>query len=57
VNLSWMFGSSMEAHHLLWAYLSVWGIQGGYCAWIAWHWLHTPKSPGVDDPPPNREDS
>ena len=44
MNLSWMFGSSMEAHHLLWAYLSVWGIQGGYCAWIAWQWLHTPES-------------
>jgi hypothetical protein len=53
-----MFGSSMEAHHLLWAYLSVWGIQGGYCAWIAWQWLHTPESAGAEDPaaPANRED-
>jgi threonine/homoserine/homoserine lactone efflux protein len=50
VNLSWIFGSSMEAHHLLWAYLSVWFIQGGYCAWIAWQWLHTPRSSGADSP-------
>jgi hypothetical protein len=49
----------MEAHHLLWAYLSVWLIQGGYCAWTAWQWMHTPKSTGTDDPlaSMNREDS
>lgn len=59
MNLDWMFGSSMEAHHLLWAYLSVWIIQGGYCAWIAWQWLHTPNSTAPDDSAAaaNREDS
>lgn len=41
-----MFGSSMEAHHLLYAYLSVWLIQGGYAAWIGWQWLRT-KKPSV----------
>jgi threonine/homoserine/homoserine lactone efflux protein len=40
MKLSWLFGSSMEAHHLLWVYLSVWIIQGGYLAWIAWQWRH-----------------
>jgi hypothetical protein len=34
-----MFGDSLEAHHLLYAYISVWLIQGGYCAWIAWQWM------------------
>jgi hypothetical protein len=29
----------MEAHHLLYAYLAVWMIQGGYAGWIAYHWL------------------
>ena len=43
MKLSWMFGSSMEAHHLLYAYLSVWAIQGGFCAWVLWNWLRTPK--------------
>jgi len=43
VKLAWMFGSSMEAHHLLYVYLSVWLIQGGYCAWIAWQWLRSGK--------------
>ena len=59
MKLSWLFGSSMEAHHLLWAYLSVWLIQGGYCVWTAWQWMHTPKSTGTDDPlaSMNREDS
>jgi hypothetical protein len=51
VNLSWMFGSSMAARHLLYVYLSVWFIQGGYCAWVAWHWFHTrnPQPPVVVD--------
>jgi hypothetical protein len=38
-----MFGNSLEAHHLLYAYISVWLIQGGYCAWVAWQWLHAKK--------------
>ena len=43
MKLSWLFGSSMAAHHLLWAYVSVWLIQGGYCAWIAWSWVRTKR--------------
>lgn len=41
MKLAWMFGSSMAAHHLLYAYLTVWLIQGGYCAWIALQWKRT----------------
>jgi threonine/homoserine/homoserine lactone efflux protein len=44
VKLAWMFGSSMAAHHLLYAYITVWVIQGGYCAWIAWQWSRTKPS-------------
>ena len=43
MKLSWMFGSSMAQHHLLYVYLSVWLIQGGYAAWIAWQWVRTGK--------------
>jgi hypothetical protein len=39
VKLAWMFGSSMAQHHLLWAYISVWLIQGGYAVWIAVQWI------------------
>lgn len=39
MRLSWIFGSSMEAHHLLAAYVAVWLIQGGYAVWIAWQWV------------------
>jgi hypothetical protein len=47
-----MFGSSMAQHHLLYVYLSVWLIQGGYAAWIAWHWFQTknPQPPAMADP-------
>ena len=40
----------MAQHHLLYVYLSVWLIQGGYCAWVAWHWFQTksPQPPVVD---------
>jgi hypothetical protein len=38
-----MFGSSMAAHHLLFSYLSVWLIQGGYCAWIALRWMRSTR--------------
>ena len=44
MKLSWLFGSSMEQHHLLYAYLSVWLIQGGYCIWIAWKLAHTKRN-------------
>jgi hypothetical protein len=59
MKLAWMFGSSMEAHHLLYAYLLVWFIQGGYAAWIAWQWTRTKRSPRLSDPdiPTTREDS
>jgi hypothetical protein len=43
VKLAWMFGSSLGAHHLLYAYLCVWLVQGGYCAWVAVQWLRTRK--------------
>jgi hypothetical protein len=48
MNLKWIFGSSMQAHHLLWAYLAVWIIQGGYAAWIAYQWTHTFDGEGLD---------
>jgi hypothetical protein len=47
MRLSWIFGSSMEAHHLLWAYLAVWAIQGGYAGWVGWQWVRMGKGPGV----------
>ncbi|HUD22167.1 MAG TPA: hypothetical protein VMQ60_04925 [Acidobacteriaceae bacterium] len=43
MKLSWIFGPSMEAHHLLYAYVTVWLIQGGYAAWIALQWARTGK--------------
>jgi hypothetical protein len=46
MKLEWLFGSSMAAHHLLWVYLSVWLIQGGYAAWIAWEWVRTKRDAG-----------
>lgn len=47
MKLSWLFGSSMAQHHLLWTYLSVWVIQGIYAAWVAWHWfkIKNPRPP------------
>jgi hypothetical protein len=58
VKLSWIFGSSMEAHHLLYVYLSVWIIQGGYCAWIAGQWLRERKHASAANQPTSnhRED-
>jgi len=43
MNLSWMFGSSMEAHHLLASYLVVWLIQGGYAGWVLRQWVRSGK--------------
>ena len=43
MKISWIFGSSMEARHLLYVYLSVWLIQGGYAGWIARQWFRTGK--------------
>ena len=48
MRLSWLFGSSMEAHHLLAAYVAVWLIQGGYAGWIAWQWVRTGKELQAD---------
>lgn len=38
-----MFGSSMEAHHLLYAYVAVWLIQGGYAGWVFYQWVRLGK--------------
>jgi hypothetical protein len=48
----------MEAHHLLYVYLSVWIIQGGYCAWIAGQWLRERKhaSAAIQSSSNSRED-
>jgi hypothetical protein len=46
-----MFGSSMAARHLLYVYLSVWIIQGGYCAWVAVQWMRTRTAPRIEDSP------
>jgi len=43
VKLSWLFGHSMEARHLLYAYLSVWAIQGGYFVRLALEWKRSSK--------------
>lgn len=53
MNLSWIFGSSMEARHLLYAYTAVWAIQGGYAGWIFYQWLRLgrnarPAGAGID---------
>jgi threonine/homoserine/homoserine lactone efflux protein len=56
MKLSWLFGSSMEAHHLL-VYLSVWLIQGGYCAWIAWQWLRETRTSGIQASNRSSEDN
>lgn len=44
MKLSWLFDSSMEAHHLLASYAVVWLIQGGYAGWIAWQWVSSGKN-------------
>ena len=33
----------MEAHHLLYSYVLVWVIQGGYAAWVFYQWLRAGK--------------
>jgi hypothetical protein len=50
MKLGWMFGSSMEAHHLLYAYLAVWLIQGGYALWIVWQWVCTKRTVPPSEP-------
>ena len=51
-----MFGSSMAARHLLYVYLSVWIIQGGYCVWVAVQWMRTRTAPRMEDSPPASSD-
>jgi len=57
MKLEWLFGSSMAAHHLLYAYVSVWLIQGGYAAWVAWQWMRTRRPLRPVDPAAAEEDS
>lgn len=48
MKLSWIFGSSMAACHLLYSYLTVWIIQGGYATWAVWNWLRTKETASSD---------
>jgi hypothetical protein len=43
MKFTWLLNGTTEAHHLAAAYLTVWLIQGGYAAWIAWQWFHTKR--------------
>ena len=58
MKLSWMFGNSLAAHHLLFSYLAVWIIQGGYAGWIAYQWMQSRRSAMTSAPtdPEARED-
>ena len=47
MKFSWMFGPTLEQHHLLWAYLLVWLIQGGYAAWIGYQLFRTRRKPHI----------
>jgi hypothetical protein len=53
-----MFGHSLAAHHLLYSYLAVWIIQGGYAGWIAFQWMRSRRSAMASAPtdPETRED-
>ena len=33
--------STMGHRHLVFVYVGIWLVQGGYLAWIAWNWFHT----------------
>lgn len=57
MKLAWMFGSSMGAHHLLWSYLAVWLIQGGYAVWIGLQWMRSNRDSRADVPSATHEDS
>jgi hypothetical protein len=56
MKLNWIFGSSMEAHHLLAAYVAVWLIQGGYAGWIAWQWIRSRKNLQAGPLSPERDE-
>ena len=45
MNLSWMFGPTMEQRHLLYVYVLVWVVQGGYASWVAWQWWRAGREP------------
>ncbi len=59
MKLAWLFGSSMEARHLLAAYAVVWLVQSGYAVWIALQWRRTGKElqPGLSINSESDEDS
>jgi hypothetical protein len=44
MKFSWLFGNSIQAHHLLAAYVAVWVVQGGYFGWVLRQWLRLGKS-------------
>ena len=54
MNLSWMFGNSLEQHHLLAAYVLVWVIQGGYASWLLYQWRRAGKDSQRSDDAPKR---
>jgi hypothetical protein len=35
--------ATMEQKFLVFVYVGVWVVQGGYLAWVTWQWFHTPK--------------
>jgi hypothetical protein len=49
MNFSWFFNGTIEAHHLAAVYLTVWVIQGGYVAWVAWQWARTRRDSGSSE--------
>jgi hypothetical protein len=57
MNLNWIFNGTMEAHHLVAFYVSVWVIQGGYAGWVAWQMMRVRKDsrPSVPLVPATRD--
>lgn len=33
------------SHNLIYAYATVWAVQGGYFVWIVRNWLRTSRTP------------
>ena len=56
MKLSWLFNGTMQAHHVLGVYLTVWIVQGGYAAWVAWQWTRTKVSGSTYSASESRED-
>ena len=44
MNLGWMLGPTMAQRHLLYVYVTVWLVQGGYAAWLIWQWRRTGRA-------------